>query len=192
MPFILEADMTSLNISKLSILLEGLNEKIQDYETFIETGALIGDTVIDLSSHFNKLHTIEISDHYYNITTDRIKNEGLINIKTHLGDSVKVLPKILNRLNTQTIFWLDGHWSAGDTGRGEKDCPLIDECSFIDQKYKPDRAIILIDDYRLFGTNLDQDWSKISIDSIENCFTINKVVNQFIHEDVLALVVTKK
>lgn len=184
--------MTSLNISKLTTILDGLNEKIEDYQTFIETGTLIGDTVVGLSSQFNKLHTIEISEHYHNISTDRIKNEGLSNIKTHLGDSVKVLPKILSRLNTNTIFWLDGHWSSGDTGRGEKDCPLIEECSLIDQKYKPEHAIILIDDYRLFGTNLDQDWSEISIDTIKDCFVIAEVVSQFIHEDVLALVINKK
>jgi hypothetical protein len=185
--------MSSLIQTKLFSIIENLNQDIKEYTTFIETGTLVGDTVVGLSSVFNTLHTIELSEKYYNLSTKRIKNEGFKNIKTHLGDSVNVLPTVLETITEQNncIFWLDGHWSSGDTGKGEKDCPLIEECTIINDLYLPNKAVVLIDDYRLFGTNLDQDWSQITSDRINRCFTNFKIQKQFVFDDVLSFTVEK-
>jgi hypothetical protein len=53
---------------------------------FIETGSWIGDGIQQASdAGFKKIISIELSDKYYNYTTDRFsKNE---NVKVVLGDS---------------------------------------------------------------------------------------------------------
>lgn len=87
-----------------------------------------------------------------------------------LGDSSKVFETLLPTIDNKTIFFLDGHWSSGDTGRGEKDCPLIEEIVRINNLFVHD-AIIIIDDFRLFGLNsssgkLNEDWTDINKNNI--------------------------
>ena len=65
------------------------------------------------------------------------------------GDSGKVLPDIMLKLNEPAIFWLDGHYSAGITARGDKDCPIFEELDAIFSK-KNFEHILLIDDARCF------------------------------------------
>ena len=72
---------------------------------------------------------------------------------------------LLPSINEGAIFFLDGHWSSSDTARGEKDCPLLEEISRIHDLFAHE-AVIIIDDYRLFGTSRNEDWSDISKESI--------------------------
>ena len=76
-----------------------------------------------------------------------------------------MLKQILNELNDSVFFWLDGHWSGGDTAQGKLDCPLIEEISIINDTCTS-KCIIAIDDVRLFGTNINEDWSNITRDNI--------------------------
>lgn len=48
-----------------------------------------------------------------------------------------------------TLFYLDGHWSSGVTGRGASDCPIIPELDAIFARGNHD-DVVLIDDARLF------------------------------------------
>lgn len=89
------------------------------------------------------------------------------------------------------IFFLDGHWSSGDTAKGDKDCPLIEECLAIDSLYLSNESIILIDDYRLFNTKINEDWSGINKQSIFKCFTNFKIVKECIYGDVLSLYIKR-
>ena len=115
------------------------------------------------------------------------------NINCHFGDSSKIIPTILKKINKnkKCIFWLDGHWSSGDSAKGNKDCPLIDECLGINEFYSANEAIILIDDFRLFGVKGDQDWTDITLDSIKKCFTKFKIKNEIIFDDCLMLRIKK-
>ena len=47
------------------------------------------------------------------------------------GDSGKVLSEILLEINEPAIFWLDGHYTAGITARGVKECPIFEELDCI-------------------------------------------------------------
>jgi hypothetical protein len=74
----------------------------------------------------------------------------------------------VKQLIIKSIFFLDGHWSSGDTGKSKKDCPLIEEITHINNLHK-NEAIIIIDDCRLFGKSpktgdCNEDWSEINKD----------------------------
>ena len=69
-------------------------------------------------------------------------------------------------------IFLDGHWSGGDTGKSDKDCPLDEEITHINNLFQ-NEAIIIIDDFRLFGLDkssgkLGEDWSKINKENLLN------------------------
>jgi len=150
--------MPEINIRFLNLL----KEDYKNYPCFIETGTSVGTTIFSVEPFFKKLHTIEISDKYHSYTKNRYRGDKINFI---LGDSVEVFKNLLPTINDKTIFFLDGHYSSGDTGRGDKDVPLIDEIILINNLYK-NEGIIIIDDVRLFGTNVTEDWSYINKESI--------------------------
>ena len=127
------------------------------YPTFVETGTYMGKTTFSVEPFFNFIHTIEIKKEFYEDV--KMKYSGN-KIKFHLGDSSVCLNNICEQINTNSIFFLDGHWSAGNTGKGEKDCPIYEELNVIIEKFK-NKAIIIVDDVRLFGMGPNQgDWWK--------------------------------
>ena len=71
------------------------------------------------------------------------------NVVLFQGDSGKVLHQILDNVNEPAIFWLDGHYSAGITALGDKECPIYEELEAIFQKCR-NTPVILIDDARCF------------------------------------------
>jgi len=144
-----------------SLTKENLLELQDDYTRFpifIETGTLMGNTILAMEPLFDKLYTVEISPKMYNMAKEKYKGNK---IEFILGDSSEMFPMLLPRVQENTIFFLDGHWSGGMTGQGEKDCPLVEEIEAIQNLFTSE-AIIVIDDYRLFDTNLEQDWEDIN------------------------------
>lgn len=141
-------------------ILTFIKDNYKNYKYFIETGTYKGETILKMEDYFEKLITIEYSPELF------FKNKFKYNgnkINFILGDSSQKLPLILPYINKPTIFFLDGHWSCGDTGRSNKDCPLIEEINAINQKFR-NKAIIIIDDINDFGKKKKSgaDWSDIS------------------------------
>jgi hypothetical protein len=138
--------------------LSGLQDDCSRFPVFIETGTHCGGTLFAMEPLFEKLYTIEISPPLFNSTKRSYEGEK---IEFILGDSSEIFPMLLPLISEKAIFFLDGHWSGGGTGQGEKDCPLVEELEAIQHLFTSE-AILIIDDYRLFNTNPGQDWTDIN------------------------------
>ena len=158
-----------------------LQDDYKKYNCFIETGTYLGFTIFSLEPYFNKLYTIEFSEKYYNTTKSKYNGDKINFI---LGDSSIEFVNLLPKINEKCIFFLDGHWSSGDTGKSEKDCPLDEEITHINNLFK-NEGIIIIDDFRLFGLSRDngmnEDWSKINKDNLLNILKLR--INKVYHLD---------
>jgi hypothetical protein len=113
---------------------------------FIETGTYYGHTAMWAASHFESVISIEYSQALYEralVSHGRTPNASFI-----FGDSRTVLKDILPKLRHPAIFWLDSHWSGGETYGENDECPLIDEIRAITKS--PCVHFVFVDDARLF------------------------------------------
>lgn len=122
-----------------------------NYDILIETGTYLGDMVEAQKHVFKKIYSIELGEELYINAVKRF--EGDKNVLILQGDSGVVLKELMPLISVPAIFWLDGHYSAGITARGQKECPIFEELTAIFAAKKLSHTI-LIDDARLFnGTN---------------------------------------
>lgn len=119
-------------------------------ETFVETGTFTADTVWFMKDTFQEIFSIEVEPTLAKVASARFRKYPHIRIIR--GDSAEILDTIMTKIVGSTLFWLDGHYSAGITGRGSKDCPIFEELAAI-AKCPPPRFSIVIDDLRYFGTD---------------------------------------
>lgn len=106
-----------------------IKEYAQEYgcNILIETGTCLGDTSAACSDSFDEIHTIELSDTLYKKVSERFA--GINKIHCYHGDSAKILPDILAKINKEEnflIFWLDAHYSRGITAKGDVETPIIE------------------------------------------------------------------
>lgn len=117
---------------------------------FVETGTYYGDMVEAMRNFFDKIYSIELSQELFEKAKKRFKSEN--NIKLIQGDSGKELEIVMKEINKPALFWLDGHYSAGVSARGEKDSPIYEEMNCI-LNGQDLGHVIIIDDARFFGTD---------------------------------------
>lgn len=158
------------------------------YDTFVETGTFLGRTLNNLKGRFKELHSIELSEKYYNLSEERFKNNA--NITLYKGSSDKVLTEILPKhIGTKFVFWLDAHWSAADTAKGDIECPLLRELRAIKDVGLINLPTIFIDDVRLFCKEPPKpytptEWCNFS-EVVNSLLAINKDYTLTIQKDIL-------
>ena len=118
---------------------------IMKLDVFVEGGTYKGGTAKSMGEKFRKIFTIEKSDIMFEIAKENLKDTN--NITLLKGDTREHLDSIIGN-NENILFWLDAHWSGGDTYGEEDECPLIEELNIIFKYNK--NYVILIDDARLF------------------------------------------
>lgn len=162
-------------------------QKQYNVNTFVETGTFMGATSLWASTLFKKVITIENARPIYEKTSSKYKD--VKNIEFLSGNSKDHLKNIVQNLDHVAIFWLDAHWSGGETYGVNDECPLIEEIRIInDSKLN---HIILIDDARLFvkpppPPHKAEQWANISqimaeVDQVKDRYT-------FIADDVIGVV----
>ena len=121
-------------------------------KALIETGTYLGDMVDAMTNYFEIIVSIELSPQLHMNATQKFKN--FKNVTLLLGDSGILLPDVLNHIKFRCLFWLDGHYSAGVTAKGDVNTPIIKELNSI-LEHAEDNHVILIDDARLFNGSED-------------------------------------
>jgi hypothetical protein len=124
-------------------------EFAQNYrlDTLVETGTFLGDMVHGCRKRFERIISIELDHQLYENACRRFASDRHIEILR--GDSGDLLPKVLEGLSVPCLFWLDGHYSAGFTAKGDLNTPVMDELEAICE-HPVDGHVILIDDARCF------------------------------------------
>lgn len=113
----------------------------------VESGTYHGDTVAALQNDFDGVISVELDDALYEAARRRF--DGVDHLEILHGDSGHLMPEIVERLDAPTLFWLDGHYSAGVTARGVEETPILRE---LDAVLGPGRRghVVLVDDARCF------------------------------------------
>lgn len=119
-------------------------QKTMNLGVAVEGGTYLGGTAKALRQIFDKVITIENSDRMYIKAKENLAGMDISVLK---GDTRSYLPQIL-KSEDNILFWLDAHWSGGETYGEQDECPLIEELKMIFMGDK--KCAILIDDARLF------------------------------------------
>lgn len=151
-------------------------------DIFIETGTYNGSTVQKANElGFKKIYSIESSHKWYNFTSKYFKDQAHIEILK--GQSVKVLPILLNKIDVKCVFWLDAH-SVFKKTKVKPYNPIFDELHAISQHKIKDHTI-LIDDIPLFKDKIMNYEKKIIIclNTINKKYKIDYLYGFFDGED---------
>lgn len=112
----------------------------------VETGTYDGGSARLLAERFPAVTTIELSEQLHRAAAAALG--GVPNVELLQGDSASVL-RGLERPPGGVLYWLDAHWSGGETAGRENPCPVVEEIRAIGAGHADD--CLLIDDARLFN-----------------------------------------
>lgn len=137
----------------MGLIYPGIPEPIVDgflryfpIKYFIETGTYLGATASWAAGRFEKVFTIEKKEELWAISKNKFK--AINNIDFLLGDSREQLNELVSKINSPALFWLDAHWSGGNTYGEGNECALLRELEVVNTIDQD--CFILIDDARLF------------------------------------------
>jgi len=115
--------------------------------TAVETGTFHGGSAAALREVFDRVWTIELCEQLHEEARAANARDGL---EFLLGSSERVLPDLLAGIDEPALFWLDGHWSSGDTAGADRECPVLGELTAIRAWPHATESVVLIDDARFF------------------------------------------
>jgi len=144
---------------------------------FVETGSWHGDGVwCARHAGFDSVRSIELSPSLFQQCVNRFKDDN--RVKLYQGDSGASLGSVIADINEPITFWLDAHYSEGDTAKGPCMTPLLQELEAI-AKHHVKGHVILIDDHRNFSTDMfggvTEDQVKAAIRKIDPCYQFEVV-----------------
>jgi hypothetical protein len=126
-------------------------QKKYNAKILVETGTLHGEMIEAQKRDFNKVYSIELDTTLYKEALKRFIYDR--HVKLVNGDSGTKIFEIIDEINEQAIFWLDGHYSGTYTAMGAEECPILGEIDGVFSG-KLNNHILLIDDARCFvGVN---------------------------------------
>lgn len=111
----------------------------------VETGTYLGNGTRLLASVFDAVITVELAP----ILAARARRNlaDLPSVTVREGHSADVLPELVDAA-IPTYWFLDGHWSGGETAGASDNCPVARELEIIAGGHPDD--VIVIDDARYF------------------------------------------
>ena len=141
----------------------------REIQCFVETGTYYGGTTFMAASLFEEVHTVEISEKFYQNAIIESKKRKIDNIFFHHGDSGEIIYQLCQNIKQPSVFFLDGHYcgKGRDGEQSPNGNPLLKEVDAINKRGLSD--IIIIDDTWLFGKKFPEkslDWSNITESSI--------------------------
>jgi len=116
-----------------------------DLPRAVETGTWRGEGARRLAAVFPDVVTIELSSELHEMARDALSTDPRVRVLR--GRSPALLREIAD--GTPTLYWLDAHWSYGDTAGQQDQCPLLEEIAAISGGSTPTDCL-LIDDARYF------------------------------------------
>jgi hypothetical protein len=117
------------------------------HRILVESGTYKGGTVRFCAPRMDRVISVELDPQLFEAARRRFTNEPGVEI-LH-GDATEVIPKVVSRLTEPPLIWLDGHYSGGETARGEVVEPAL---AILDRlSTRPPGSTVVVDDLRLFG-----------------------------------------
>jgi hypothetical protein len=98
--------------------------------------------------YFDKIISIELSAELHAAAVKRFECDDKV-VLLH-GDSGDKIHDAIALVDSPALFWLDGHFSGGETALGPQHTPVMKELTTIHAGLQ-EIHFILIDDARLFG-----------------------------------------
>jgi hypothetical protein len=138
---------------------------------FIETGTFLGDMVAAVTSDFDKIYSIELSEDLFNRAVKKFAGYNHVTI-LH-GDSFQVLPEILRHIDEPCLFWLGGHYSSENTEKEKREAAILEELKQV-FNHPINNHAILIDDAHLFAGKNDSPTLEFLRTCVETRFSYYK------------------
>ena len=109
----------------------------------------MGETTHFLARSASHVYSVEPEPSLFEQARRRFS--GRSNVSILFGTSEITFPALLPTLGGAVNFWLDGHFSAGVTFRGEADTPVMEELRQIESNLaRFTHLSVLVDDVRCF------------------------------------------
>jgi hypothetical protein len=131
--------------------------------TWVETGTYLGETTKYLAPSAKQVFSLEPEPALFRRAQQRFANTANVTIIN--AASEVSFPTLLPTLSGAVNFWLDGHYSAGITFRGNKDTPIIEELAQIEANLQHMGPVsVMIDDIRCFDPTQEENAGYPAID----------------------------
>lgn len=121
-------------------------------QVLVETGTYLGGTVASLLDRFQEIHSIELDAELHRRAVELFRDHDHVHLLQ--GDSATRIRDVLVALREPALFWLDAHWSAGFSARGDQDTPISTELDAV-LAHQVEGHVVLIDDARYFDGSGD-------------------------------------